>query len=238
MVGISIDRGKRFWIAFLSSLVLLMSGLVFYSPELYSIFCDVTGYGGGTQKVERVVSGTDVVKADGDGAMLPEVTVYFDANIDKRLAWDFKPVDRYVKVRVGETKEIFYEAHNNSDESIVGQATFNVTPFKLGAYFFKSECFCFSEQTLEPGQRAMMPVVFYLEEDMLKDEETKDLREVTLSYTFYRLRDLEEGGHNNHGGHGDHDGGVRNLKETGEERMEMNEKGEDMKFSPAGVRKS
>jgi cytochrome c oxidase assembly protein subunit 11 len=246
---------KARWVLALSTVVVMMLGLVAWSPELYRIFCDVTGYGGGTQRsvddfaslksTSKVASGDEA--GDGDGALLPEVTVYFDANTDKRLPWKFFPEQRSVKVRVGEPKQIFYRAYNHSSHRIVGQATFNVVPFLLGSYFYKAECFCFDKQVLEPGQEARMPVVFYLEKDMLEDEETESMREVTLSYTFYRLKDLEESGemmdHGDHGDHGSHEGhgedaDMHNLKDTGRKRKESLDKGEDQDFAPAGVRRS
>ncbi|HWL69818.1 MAG TPA: cytochrome c oxidase assembly protein [Geminicoccus sp.] len=153
-----------------------MVGLTAASVPLYDLFCKVTGYGGTTQKAETApVEASDV-----------EVTVYFNADTAADMPWQFKPAQRSVKVRLGEEKLIFYTAENRTSQPIAGTATFNVTPFATGPYFAKIQCFCFEEQVLQPGQSVDMPVSFYVDPAMLEDEEAKDIRSITLSYTFFK----------------------------------------------------
>lgn len=177
--------------------VAVMIGLVAISPTLYRIFCAVTGYGGTVQRAEVPVDTGEV-----DAAALPTVTVSFDANVGKGLPWRFAPVQRNVEVKPGEPVLVHYYAENLSDRPVVGQATFNVTPFKAAPYFFKTECFCFTEQKLDPGERVEMPVQFFVDPELFENPLTKEVRHITLSYTFYpqpddpetlaRASDLEE----------------------------------------------
>ncbi|NDW07977.1 cytochrome c oxidase assembly protein [Jiella sp. 40Bstr34] len=169
-------------VAALSLILVFMTGLVAYSPTLYQLFCQVTGYGGTVQRADaapRPVSESNEI-----------VTVRFDANVGAGLAWEFRPEQREVKTRFGEPVRAYYYAKNLSDETLVGRAVFNVTPYQTAPYFFKIECFCFTNEKLAPGESARMPLVLYVDEQMLKDEDTKGLREVTLSYTFYKQDDL------------------------------------------------
>lgn len=154
-----------------------MAGLAYASVPLYQLFCQVTGYGGTTQKA---------VSSQGIAISEREVTIRFDANTDPSLGWDFKPVERQVTLKLGETTQIAYVAENTSGEPLTGTATFNVTPQSAGAYFNKIDCFCFTETTLQPGEKLDMPVVFFVDPEMLEEEETKRLTTLTLSYTFYR----------------------------------------------------
>lgn len=153
-----------------------MGGLVAASVPLYRLFCQTTGYGG-TPRTAVVAPGQIADRI---------VTVQFDASVNSSLPWRFEPVQRQVDVRLGEQKLIFYTAENTSDKGIVGTATFNVTPSKVGAYFNKIACFCFTEQRLEPGQSVDMGVTFFLDPDMAKDRNLDDVKEITLSYTFYK----------------------------------------------------
>ncbi|SNB65118.1 cytochrome c oxidase assembly protein subunit 11 [Arboricoccus pini] len=153
-----------------------MTALTAYSPTLYSMFCRVTGYGGTTQVAKA---------APGSAAANHTVAVSFDASVQPDLPWRFRPVQRRVTVALGEEKLAFYEAKNMSDQPIVGQAVYNVAPDKAGLYFSKIQCFCFSEQTLEPGQDVQMPVSFFVDPAMLDDPDASDIRDITLSYTFY-----------------------------------------------------
>jgi cytochrome c oxidase assembly protein subunit 11 len=153
-----------------------MVGLTAASVPLYNLFCQVTGYGGTTQRAETA-----------PGAMSDvEVTVYFNADTAGDMPWRFQPAQRSVKVRLGEEKLIFYTAENLTDHPIAGTATFNVTPFATGPYFSKIQCFCFTEQVLQPHQKVDMPVSFYVDASMLDDVDAKDMREITLSYTFFK----------------------------------------------------
>lgn len=173
---------------------------VAYSPTLYRMFCEATGYGG-------TVSVTRSVKADSASPIGPAMKVRFDANVSPGLDWTFEPVQREVEVHAGVPTTIFYRAVNNSDEKLVGRATYNVTPGIAGYYFNKTDCFCFTEQKLEPGESAEMPVMFFIDPEMAEDFDTKNIRTITLSYTFFRLASDEEAL-----------ASARSLSETGETR--------------------
>ena len=152
-----------------------MLGAAYAAVPLYRIFCQVTGYGGTTQRAE--VSSDVVLKR--------KITVRFDANTRKNLPWDFQPVERTVVVHIGENKLAFFRAANHSDKEVTGTASFNVAPEIAGTYFNKIECFCFTEQTLKPGQTVDMPVSFFIDPEIVKDPDARVLSEITLSYTFY-----------------------------------------------------
>lgn len=154
-----------------------MVGLSFASVPLYRLFCQVTGLGG-TPQIRDATS----VQAVSDEI----VTVRFDSNVDPSLPWRFKPLQHDVKIKLGEEKLAFYQATNLSDKPITGTAVFNVTPFKAGPYFAKIDCFCFTEQTLLPGESVDMPVSFFVDPEIFKDINTKDVHTITLSYTFYQ----------------------------------------------------
>ena len=152
-----------------------MVGMAYAAVPLYDMFCRVTGYNGTTQRVEQA---SDVILDE-------KVRVTFDANTSGGLPWEFKPVQRDIDIRIGETVQVMYKAKNLSSKPTTGQATFNVTPMQAGAYFNKVQCFCFTETTLQPGEEMEMPVVFFVDPDMVKAVETKDIKTLTLSYTFY-----------------------------------------------------
>jgi cytochrome c oxidase assembly protein subunit 11 len=159
----------------LVGLVAAMVGLSFAAVPLYRIFCQATGYNGTPLRADR---GADQV-------LDRVITVRFDANVDKHLNWNFVPVQKKMDVKVGETALAFFKATNNSDHPIVGSAIFNVSPGQIAPYFNKIQCFCFTKQTLAPGASKEMPVTFFVDPKMVDDDETKNLTEVTLSYTFY-----------------------------------------------------
>ncbi len=159
---------------------------VVYSPTLYRLFCEATGYGG-TVSVSKSLKPED--HQDNIG---PEVTVRFDANTSPGLKWEFEPEQRQVKTHIGVPTTVFYRAKNVGDQTIVGRATYNVTPGSAGYYFNKTECFCFTEQKLAPGESADMPIVFFLDPEMTEDADTKSIRTITLSYTFFRQDSSEE----------------------------------------------
>lgn len=152
-----------------------MIGLAYASVPLYRLFCQVTGFGGTTQRAER--PSTEVLDRI--------VTVRFDANVGPGLSWEFQPVVPTMDVRIGENALAFYRATNRSDQPLVGTATFNVTPDQVGAFFNKIECFCFTEQRLEPGQSVEMPVSFFVDPAIVKDLDGAKVRNITLSYTFF-----------------------------------------------------
>ena len=160
-------------------LALGMVGMGYAAVPLYDLFCRVTGYGGTTQ----------IVQYDPDQVLDRTVRVRFDASRSRDFPWEFEPLQRDMTVRVGETALAFYRVTNPTDEPVTGIATYNVTPFKMGPYFAKLECFCFTEQTLGPGESMEMPVVFFI--DPLMDEERRmdDVQTVTLSYTFFEASD-------------------------------------------------
>ena len=151
-----------------------MIGLVAISPTLYRVFCEATGFDGTTQRAEKA-----------PGAVAGQIKVQFDANVHPGLPWRFEPEQTYVNVAPGAQTKIFYHAQNLSARAIVGQAVYNVSPEQVGKYFKKIQCFCFSEQTLQPGQSVDMPVVFFVDPKIEKDPDTSDVHEITLSYTFY-----------------------------------------------------
>lgn len=156
-------------------MVVGMVGMSYAAVPLYKLFCQVTGYGGTTQRAE----------AAGVRVLDKTIKVRFDANMSAGVNWDFKPEQREVEVRIGETRQVAYLAHNNSARPITSTATFNVTPQTAGAYFNKVQCFCFTEQTLQPGETKEMPVVFFIDPDIVDAEELKDIDTLTLSYTFF-----------------------------------------------------
>jgi cytochrome c oxidase assembly protein subunit 11 len=158
---------------FLVLLVFGMTGLAFASVPLYRIFCQVTGFGGATVRA-----------AEAPGAADGVIGMRFDANIDPALPWRFEPAGRE-RVRLGERTVVHYTATNLTARPTTGRAIFNVTPAQAGGYFNKIECFCFTEQTLKPGESVRMPVVFFVDPKVRDSEATKAIDEITLSYTFY-----------------------------------------------------
>jgi cytochrome c oxidase assembly protein subunit 11 len=159
----------------LVGLVACMTGLAFAAVPLYRLFCQVTGYGGIPQRAEQA-----------PGEILDRtIRVRFDANVDRNLPWSFAPVERVVEVKIGETGLTFFKAANKSDQPVAGTAVFNVVPELASRYFAKIECFCFKEQTLQPGASMEMPVTFFVDPKIVEDVDTKNIGEITLSYTFY-----------------------------------------------------
>ncbi|WP_170975952.1 cytochrome c oxidase assembly protein [Rhizobium sp. FY34] len=152
-----------------------MLGAAYASVPLYRLFCQVTGYNGTTQRVEQY----------SETVLNQTMRVTFDANTSNGLNWAFKPVDRSVEPKIGETVQINYTATNRSPVATTGTAVFNVTPMEAGAYFNKVQCFCFTETTLQPGETLEMPVVFFVDPEIVKAEETRNIKTITLSYTFY-----------------------------------------------------
>jgi cytochrome c oxidase assembly protein subunit 11 len=154
--------------------------LVAISPTLYRAFCEATGFDGTTERADKA-----------PGAVAGRFKVQFDANVHPGLPWRFEPEQTYVNVAPGAQTKIFYRAQNLSARAIVGQAVYNVSPEQVGKYFKKIQCFCFSEQTLQPGQKADMPVIFFVDPAIEKDPDTKDVHEITLSYTFYPVETVQ-----------------------------------------------
>ena len=182
---IASPRRNRRTVLLCLSLVAAMLGLAYAAVPLYRLFCEVTGYGGVPQRAAAA-------PASSIGRMM---TVEFDANIGAGLPWSFRPVQRRLTVRVGEEAIAHYRAVNHSAEPVTGSAVFNVTPGHAGRYFSKIDCFCFVEQTLQPGQSVDMRVVFFIDPSIAADEDLAQLKTITLSYTFYPLaKDKISGG--------------------------------------------
>jgi cytochrome c oxidase assembly protein subunit 11 len=175
-----LDKKKK-TIFYLVFLVLFMASASFLSVPFYNWFCKVTGYGGAT----------NVAQKESDIISDKVISVRFDASLEKGLEWEVKPVQRNMTLNLGETGLAFYEAYNPTNKPIAAQASFNVVPFSVGNFFNKIECFCFTEQILQPGEKIKMPVSFYVDPDLINNLESKNVTSVTLSYTFYEI-DLPE----------------------------------------------
>lgn len=161
---------------------LAMLGLGYASVPLYRLFCQVTGFGGTTQRVSEA-------EASQVQAVGRTIQMRFDANVERGMAWKFQPVQVTDTISIGVRDMATYTAKNLSDKPITGTATFNVEPEQAGRYFNKVQCFCFTEQTLLPGQEVRMPVIYYVDPAILQDEEVGDLDSITLSYTFHPIAD-------------------------------------------------
>lgn len=173
----TVDRNTRVALS-LVGVVGAMVGLAYASAPLYDLFCRTTGFGG-----------TPQVAAAGERPLLDRtVKVRFDSNVDINLPWRFQPLEREVKVRLGEEKLVHYRVTNVSQRPIVGTSTYNVTPETSGPWFNKLQCFCFTEQLLMPGQSVDMPVVFFVDPEMDKDRRYDNVRTITLSYTFFEAK--------------------------------------------------
>ena len=159
----------------LVAVTMLVAGFNF--DTLYKKFCQITGYGGTTGQAE--VNDSEVIDRT--------VRVYFDANVAGGLPWDFSPDQAFMDVKLGQSGVAFYTTTNTSDEPIVGTANFNVTPVKAAPFFIKTECFCFTEQLIQPGESMSMPVMFFVEPAMNEEKRYNDVKSVTLSYTFFEV---------------------------------------------------
>ena len=157
------------------ALVLGMGALSFASVPLYDLFCRVTGFGGTTQRADAAPS----------KVLDRTVLVRFDASLGRDMPWTFEAAENEMRVRIGEMNIAYYRAHNPTDRPVTGTASFNVAPYEVGSYFTKIECFCFTEQTLAPGESMEMPVTFFVEPDIVDDPENEKVKTITLSYTFF-----------------------------------------------------
>ncbi len=172
-------RKRNHRVAFFTGLLVAgMLALGYASVPLYRLFCQVTGYGGTTQVADAEMAET--VKATGR-----VMSVRFDSNVSSALPWDFQPEQITDQVSVGARDMAIFLAHNRSDQPVTGTATFNVTPVQAGKYFNKVQCFCFTEQTLKPGESVRMPVLYFIDPAILDDPDANTIGEITLSYTFY-----------------------------------------------------
>jgi len=152
-----------------------MLGLGFASDPLYDTFCKLTGYAGTTRQAEENLS--DVI----DRTM----TVNFDSNVANDLPWEFRPDDKALTVQLGQSGLAYYTVRNTSKYPVTGVANFNVTPIKAAPYFIKTECFCFEEQTIQPGESLPLPVLFFIDPQLDEDKRLDEIKNVTLSYTFF-----------------------------------------------------
>lgn len=168
------DRNKRSLLMLLA-VVTFTGSAAWASVPLYDWFCRVTGYGGATITADAV----------GDEILNQKVKIRFDASTARGMPWDFVPVEREIEVRLGESVVAFYEASNPTSKAVAGTASYNVYPFSAGGYFVKVDCFCFEEQVLQPGESVLMPVNFYVDPDILNDQEASSAATITLSYTFH-----------------------------------------------------
>lgn len=161
----------------LVGVVVLMGGLAWASVPFYDWFCRVTGFGGTT----------GVAAAASDTVLEQTIKVRFDGSKDRNMPWEFKPVVHEMELKIGETGLAFYEAYNPTDRVVAGSASYNVTPYEAGGFFTKIDCFCFTEQVLQPGERVQMPVTFYVDPEIVTDRDAKYVHTITLSYTFYEI---------------------------------------------------
>ena len=164
-------------VKYLVGVILVMGSLAWASVPLYDLFCRVTGFGG-----------TAIVADEASQDILDQtIKVRFDASKERDMPWEFRPVENVMELRIGETGLAFYEAYNPLDVPIAGSASYNVAPYSAGGFFMKIDCFCFTEQVLEPGERIQMPVTFFVDPEIVDDRDAKHLHEITLSYTFHQI---------------------------------------------------
>ena len=165
----------------LGAVALGMVGLSFASVPLYRLFCQVTGFGGTTRVA---VAAPEAVPEAVAGRVF---TVRFNSDVGRGMPWRFRPAQREIAVRAGEAALAFYTATNPSDETVLGSATYNVTPAKAGLYFNKVACFCFDQQVLAPGESAQLPVSFFIDPEIVNDRNLDEVTTITLSYTFFKI---------------------------------------------------
>ncbi|MCB1477586.1 MAG: cytochrome c oxidase assembly protein [Tepidamorphaceae bacterium] len=165
------------------SIVAVMTGLSFAAVPLYNLFCRTTGFGGTTLRADAGIGADQVLDQT--------ISVRFDANVSNDLNWSFRPEVHETRLKIGENAMMVYVARNKSDHKTTGTAAFNVTPALAGQYFVKIACFCFTEQTLEPGEQVDMPVTYYIDPAIVDDPDLKHLPEITLSYTFFPAEESE-----------------------------------------------
>jgi len=171
------NKKRMAWTAGVAAAVVLgMTGLAFAAVPLYDAFCKVTGYGGTTQEAAAAPS----------QILDQRIEIRFDANVSPDLPVEFAPKQRAQSLRIGETGLAFYRVRNTSDQPVVARATYNVTPHVAGQYFAKLECFCFTDRVIAPGQEADLPVVFFVDPEIVSNPDTAEIGTLTLSYTFFR----------------------------------------------------
>jgi cytochrome c oxidase assembly protein subunit 11 len=169
-------------VAICAGIVVAMIGLSYAAVPLYRLYCQATGYAGTTQRAAK----------PSDTVLDRTLLVRFDANVSPDLPWRFEPLQKKLDVKIGENTLALYRATNTSDKPVTGTAVFNVAPENAGLHFNKVQCFCFTAQTLAPGQTVDMAVSFYIDPGWVDDDDTKDFSELTLSYTFYPAQKARE----------------------------------------------
>ncbi|XP_048757977.1 cytochrome c oxidase assembly protein ctaG-like [Ostrea edulis] len=178
------DSGWMDRLRYSTAVIIVMTGATVLSVPLYRVFCQKSGRGGkaiqlGSEKVENMKPQDRVI------------TVKFNADLSAQMQWRFRPQQKEIQVRVGETALAFYTAKNPTDKPIIGISTYTIVPFQAGYYFNKIQCFCFEEQRLNPGEEVEMPVFFYLDPDLLDDPRMANVDDIVLSYTFFSSKDQE-----------------------------------------------
>ena len=174
-------NGKRTTVVAIVLGIAFMAALTASAVPLYRLFCQVTGFAG---------TPATAAEAPGFAGDPTLITVRFNADTARGLSWEFRPLLKEIRTPAGEQVTVFFEAVNPTGRAITGVSTFNVTPLKVGEYFAKIDCFCFVEQTLQPGERVAMPVTFFVDPDMMTDPLTSEIRSITLSYTFFETDQL------------------------------------------------
>jgi len=178
-------RNRR--VGFIMVLVALaMLGLGFAAVPLYRLFCQVTGFAGTTQRASEGEAVDAAQFARSAGA--PTISVRFDGQVERGMPWSFTPLQTTQTIQLGERSMALFTARNDSDKPVTGSATFNVVPEQTGAYFKKIQCFCFTQQTLQPHEAVRMPVIYFVDPKILKDPDTQDIQQITLSYTFHEVK--------------------------------------------------
>lgn len=187
MTAVSLENRNLRTATFAFMAALAMLGLGFAAVPLYDLFCRVTGFGGTTQQATEIEAAAAENLARATAA--PTISVRFDASVARDMPWTFRPDQSTDTVQIGVRDMATYVVRNNADVPITGTATFNVEPEQAGAYFNKIQCFCFTEQTLQPGQEVHMPVLYFVDPAALEDENMQGVEQITLSYTFHRVKD-------------------------------------------------
>mgnify|MGYP004005157811 FL=1 len=178
------DKKIKFTAFLVVSIIIGMISLSYAAVPLYDLFCRTTGFGGTPVAKKDIINNETINSID--------IKMQFNSDVAGGLEWKFLPVERQKIVKTGNNTLVFYKAKNLSNNKITGVATFNVTPLKIGKYFSKIDCFCFEEQTLESGEEVEMPVSFYIDPEIANDPNTKEVKTITLSYTFFNTDENKE----------------------------------------------
>ncbi|WP_238365976.1 cytochrome c oxidase assembly protein [Mesobacterium pallidum] len=176
-------EGPNRTVAYLVGVVVFMGAMAWAAVPFYDWFCRVTGFGGTTGVASDAAYEHEVLDQT--------IKVRFDASVERDFPWVFKPMTREMEINIGQDALVFYEAYNPTDRPIAGAASYNVVPYQAGGFFIKVECFCFTEQVLQPGERVEMPVSFYVDPEIVEDREGQYIHNITLGYTFHEI-DLPE----------------------------------------------